>query len=82
MYFTFDFFFFTLIYLYSSFSASTYQIANVFAVWFVVLTTYTIMFMQIFGLTKYGPTAVGEYVNFRTYQSTMISLVRYSTGLV
>lgn len=61
-------------------SASSYQILNVFAVWFVVLVTYAIMFMQIFGLTKYGPSATTEHINFRSFANTLISLVRYSTG--
>jgi hypothetical protein len=65
---------------YSISSASSYQILNVFAVWFVVMTTYAIMFMQIFGLTKYGPSATTEHINFRSYANTMISLVRYTTG--
>lgn len=61
-------------------SASAYQIINVFAVWIIVLTTYSIMFMQIFGLTKYGPNATNEHVNFRTFPITLISLIRYSSG--
>lgn len=61
-------------------SASAYQIVNVFAVWFIVLTTYCIMFMEIFALTKYGTQATTEHVNFRSYANTMISLVRFSTG--
>lgn len=51
-----------------------------FAVWFVVLTTYAIMFMEIFGLTRYGTQASTEHVNFRSYANTMVSLVRYSSG--
>ncbi|KAI8096858.1 Ion transport protein-domain-containing protein [Halteromyces radiatus] len=66
--------------LFTTMAASAYQIANVFAVWFVVLTTYAIMFMEIFGLTKYGTQATTEHVNFRSYANTMVSLVRYSTG--
>ncbi|KAG0186357.1 calcium channel protein [Apophysomyces sp. BC1034] len=66
--------------LFTTMAASAYQIVNVFAVWFVVMTTYAIMFMEIFGLTKYGSQATTEHVNFRSYANTMISLVRYSTG--
>lgn len=66
--------------LFTTMAASAYQIVNVFAVWFVVLTTYAIMFMQIFGLTKYGRSAQTEHVNFRSFSNTMISLLRYSTG--
>ncbi|KAI9303230.1 Ion transport protein-domain-containing protein [Cunninghamella echinulata] len=66
--------------LFTTMVASAYQIGNVFAVWFVVVTTYSIMFMQIFGLTKYGTQATTEHVNFRTYANTLVSLVRYSTG--
>ncbi|RCH83217.1 calcium channel protein, partial [Rhizopus stolonifer] len=39
--------------LFTTMAASSYQIMNVFAVWLVVMITYAIMFMQIFGLTKY-----------------------------
>ncbi|KAI9498171.1 Ion transport protein-domain-containing protein [Zychaea mexicana] len=60
--------------------ASAYQILNVFLVWFVIMTTYSIMFMEIFGLTKYGSQATSEHVNFRSYANTMIMLVRFSTG--
>ncbi|CAO0803366.1 unnamed protein product [Mucor circinelloides] len=66
--------------LFTTMAASSYQILNVFAVWFVVLVTYAIMFMQIFGLTKYGPNATTEHINFRSFANTLISLVRYSTG--
>ncbi|KAG1501400.1 hypothetical protein G6F47_004900 [Rhizopus delemar] len=66
--------------LFTTMAASAYQILNIFAVWFIVLTTYAIMFMQIFGLTKYGPSATNEHINFRTFSSTLISLIRYSTG--
>ncbi|OBZ90459.1 Calcium-channel protein cch1 [Choanephora cucurbitarum] len=66
--------------LFTTMAASSYQILNVFAVWLVVMITYAIMFMQIFGLTKYGPQATTEHINFRTFSNTMISLVRYSTG--
>ncbi|KAG1470308.1 hypothetical protein G6F56_002758 [Rhizopus delemar] len=66
--------------LFTTMAASAYQIINVFAVWIIVLTTYSIMFMQIFGLTKYGPNATNEHVNFRTFPITLISLIRYSSG--
>ncbi|KAI9323588.1 Ion transport protein-domain-containing protein [Dichotomocladium elegans] len=66
--------------LFTIIAASAYQIANVFAVWFIVLNTYAIMFMEIFALTKYGSSASTEHVNFRSYANTMISLVRFSTG--
>ncbi|KAI7862921.1 Ion transport protein-domain-containing protein [Spinellus fusiger] len=66
--------------LFTTMAASAYQIINVFAVWFVVMTTYAIMFMEIFGLTKYGNQATTEHINFRSYANTMTSLVRYSTG--
>ncbi|CEP08594.1 hypothetical protein [Parasitella parasitica] len=66
--------------LFTTMAASSYQILNVFAVWFVVLVTYAIMFMQVFGLTKYGPNATTEHINFRSFANTLISLVRYTTG--
>ncbi|KAI8139587.1 Ion transport protein-domain-containing protein [Fennellomyces sp. T-0311] len=66
--------------LFTIIAASAYQILTVFLVWFVVMTTYAIMFMEIFGLTKYGTQATSEHVNFRSYANTMIMLVRFSTG--
>ncbi|KAG2223817.1 hypothetical protein INT45_001951 [Circinella minor] len=66
--------------LFTIIAASAYQILNVFLVWFVVMTTYAIMFMEIFALTKYGSQATSEHVNFRSYANTMIMLVRFSTG--
>lgn len=62
------------------YSASASEIVNSFGVWFIIMTTYAIMFMQIFGLTKYGTQATTEHLNFRSYTNAMISLVRFSTG--
>jgi hypothetical protein len=63
-------------------SASAYQILNVLAVWLIVMITYAIMFMEIFGLTRYGTQATTEHVNFRGFANAMVSLVRFSTGYV
>ncbi|ORX60316.1 hypothetical protein DM01DRAFT_1332475 [Hesseltinella vesiculosa] len=66
--------------LFTTMAASSYQIINVYAVWLVVMLTYSIMFMEIFGLTKYGPVATTEHVNFRSFSNTFVSLIRFSNG--
>ncbi|CAO3660618.1 unnamed protein product [Umbelopsis ramanniana] len=66
--------------LFTTMAASAYQILNVLAVWLIVMISYAIMFMEIFGLTRYGTQATTEHVNFRSFAVAMVSLVRYSTG--
>ncbi|KAL1918646.1 uncharacterized protein VTP21DRAFT_2668 [Calcarisporiella thermophila] len=61
-------------------AASAPEIFNLFAVWFVVLTVYAIMFVEIFGLTRYGSEAKNEHINFRNFGNALLMLVRFSTG--
>ncbi|CAG8487610.1 8970_t:CDS:10 [Diversispora eburnea] len=55
------------------------SIFNLFAVWFIVFVIYSIIFMEIFGLTRYGPNG-SDYVNFRYFNTAMLTLARMSTG--
>ncbi|KAG9307249.1 hypothetical protein G9A89_017077 [Geosiphon pyriformis] len=65
--------------LFKTMAGSLPSIFNLFAVWFVVFCVYDIMFMETFGLTKYGSTAT-RHVNFRNFQNSFITLARMSTG--
>lgn len=60
-------------------SGSLPSILNLFAVWSIIFVVYTIMFMEIFGLTKFG-TNEGRHVNFRQFPTAITTLVRMSTG--
>ncbi|CAJ0823874.1 11692_t:CDS:10, partial [Entrophospora sp. SA101] len=55
------------------------SIFNLFAVWSIVFVVYAIMFMEIFGLTRYGPNS-GDHINFRNFPTAMITLFRMVTG--
>ncbi|RHZ83056.1 hypothetical protein Glove_99g372 [Diversispora epigaea] len=55
------------------------SIFNLFAVWFIIFVIYSIIFMEIFGLTRYGPNG-SDYVNFRYFNTAMLTLARMSTG--
>ncbi|CAG8569817.1 3141_t:CDS:10 [Ambispora leptoticha] len=65
--------------LFKTMAASLPSIFDLFAVWFVVFCVYSIMFMEIFGLTKYGIQAT-RYVNFRDFSNAFLTLIRMSTG--
>ncbi|CAG8581095.1 8980_t:CDS:10 [Paraglomus occultum] len=65
--------------LFKNMAASLPSIFNLFAVWFVIFCIYAIMFMEIFGLTKFGQNG-SPHVNFRNFWNAMLTLVRMSTG--
>ncbi|CAG8581619.1 28361_t:CDS:10 [Gigaspora margarita] len=65
--------------LFKNVIASVPPIFNLFAVWFIIFVIYAIMYMEIFGLTKYGPNGT-QHVNFRNFDTTMLTLIRMSTG--
>ncbi|KAF9324648.1 calcium channel protein [Podila minutissima] len=50
--------------LFMTMAASIGSISSLFGVWLVVFAVYGIMFMEIFGLTTYGPNG-SDHVNFR-----------------
>ncbi|KAF9983243.1 calcium channel protein [Modicella reniformis] len=65
--------------LFMTMAASIGSISSLLAVWLVVFAVYGIMFMEIFGLTAYGPNG-SEHVNFRNIGKTLLMMVRMSTG--
>ncbi|KAF0398415.1 high-affinity cell membrane calcium channel [Gigaspora margarita] len=65
--------------LFKNVIASVPPIFNLFAVWFIIFVIYAIMYMEIFGLTKYGQNGT-QHVNFRNFDTTMLTLIRMSTG--
>lgn len=52
---------------------------NVFALIFLVYIVYALLFMEIFGLTRYG-SYTNEHLNFRSFGSTLLALFRMNTG--
>ncbi|KAF9349763.1 calcium channel protein [Mortierella sp. AD094] len=65
--------------LFTTMAASISSIASLFGVWLVVFAVYGIMFVEIFGLTAYGPNG-GENINFRNIGTAMLLMARMSTG--
>lgn len=59
--------------------ASINSIASLFGVWLVVFAVYGIMFVEIFGLTSYGPNG-SDHVNFRNIGAALLMMARMSTG--
>ncbi|KAF9193354.1 calcium channel protein [Haplosporangium sp. Z 767] len=55
------------------------SIINITAVFMVVLLVYAIMFREIFGMTRLGPSTT-SLANFETFGNTMLMLVRMTTG--
>jgi hypothetical protein len=62
-------------------SASLDHILKLLGAWLVVFVVYGIIFMEVFGLTSYGPNGT-PLVNFRDFGSTLLMLIRTSTGYV
>ncbi|KAG0044626.1 calcium channel protein [Gryganskiella cystojenkinii] len=55
------------------------SILNITAVFMVVFTVYAIMFRELFGMTRLGPSTTG-LANFETFGNTMLMLIRMTTG--
>ncbi|KAF9214504.1 calcium channel protein [Podila verticillata] len=55
------------------------SILNITAVFMVVFTLYAVMFRELFGMTRNGPSTSG-LANFETFGSTMLMLIRMTTG--
>ncbi|KAI8359295.1 Ion transport protein-domain-containing protein [Mortierella sp. GBAus27b] len=60
-------------------AASLVHVAKLLGAWLVVFAVYGIMFMEVFGLTAYGVNGTRR-VNFRDTGSTLLMMVRMSTG--
>ncbi|KAG0229344.1 calcium channel protein [Actinomortierella wolfii] len=65
--------------LFMTMASSLRSIGSLLGVWLVVFTVYGIMFVEVFGLTKYGENG-GTHVNFRSFPSALLMMVRMSTG--
>ncbi|KAG0370046.1 calcium channel protein, partial [Gamsiella multidivaricata] len=65
--------------LFMTMAASIRSIASLFGVWLVVFAVYGIMFVEIFGLTSYGPNG-STHVNFRNFGTSLLMMARMSTG--
>lgn len=68
-----------ILYFFGNTSASIGSISSLFGVWLVVFAVYGIMFMEIFGLTTYGPSG-SDHVNFRNVGNSLLMMARMSTG--
>ncbi|KAG0369918.1 calcium channel protein [Gamsiella multidivaricata] len=55
------------------------SILNITAVFMVVFTVYAIMFRELFGMTRLGPSTTG-LANFGSFGNTMLMLIRMTTG--
>ncbi|KAF9088892.1 calcium channel protein [Mortierella sp. AD031] len=65
--------------LFMTMAASINSIASLFGVWLVVFAVYGIMFVEIFGLTVFGPNGSNQ-VNFRNIGAALLMMARMSTG--
>ena len=60
-------------------SKSMPNIIRVTAVFLLVLCLFAMVFMEFFGLTKYGLNG-NEIANFRNFGNTLLLLIRMTTG--
>jgi hypothetical protein len=61
------------------FSASSPVILGLLASWFVLFLFFGIIFLEVFGLTKWN-SAETHVQNFSTMGSTLVMLMSFSTG--
>ncbi|KAF9115096.1 calcium channel protein [Mortierella sp. AM989] len=55
------------------------SILNITAVFMIVFTVYAVMFREIFGMTRLGPSTT-NLANFDSFGNTMLMLIRMTTG--
>ncbi|KAK3818697.1 MAG: Ion transport protein-domain-containing protein [Benniella sp.] len=65
--------------LFMTMAASIDHILKLLGAWLVVFAVYGIIFMEVFGLSAYGPNG-SEHVNFRNIGTTFLVMIRTSTG--
>ncbi|KAF9959783.1 calcium channel protein [Mortierella alpina] len=65
--------------LFMTMAASMGSISSLLGVWLVVFAVYGIMFVEVFGLTAYGPNG-SDNVNFRHIGTSLLVMARMSTG--
>eukprot|EP00835_Amoeboradix_gromovi_P000584 NODE_21_length_38511_cov_0.503306.p2 type:complete len:1658 gc:universal NODE_21_length_38511_cov_0.503306:13233-8260(-) len=68
-----------LVQLFKIIYASISQIRNILGVFAILLLTYSLIFMEIFGLTRYYQIYNSD-ANFRTLPNSMLLLLRMITG--
>ncbi|KAH8919447.1 hypothetical protein BT69DRAFT_1246450 [Atractiella rhizophila] len=59
--------------------ASLPAILNLFAIWLTLFLTWAIFYIEVFGLTRWGPTALWN-ANYQTFWKALIMLSLASTG--
>ncbi|KAG0004465.1 calcium channel protein [Entomortierella chlamydospora] len=65
--------------LFRALSVAFESILNITAVFLIVFTVYAIMFREIFGMTRIGPSTT-NLANFDSFGNTMLMLIRMTTG--
>ncbi|KAI9029793.1 Ion transport protein-domain-containing protein [Phycomyces nitens] len=65
--------------LYHTVANSMPSIIHVSVVFLIVMCLFAMLFMELFGLTRYGQNG-DEHANFRTYGNALLLLVRMTTG--
>lgn len=65
--------------LFKTMVASFKSIINILGLLLLVFTVYTLICVEVFGLTKLG-TITNENFNFRTFGNGMLTLFRFTTG--
>jgi hypothetical protein len=65
--------------LFKTAAASLTTIGNLLATWLVFFLFFAILFVQAFGLTRFGEEA-GNSINFRTVPNALLLLFRMSVG--
>ncbi|RKP26695.1 Ion transport protein-domain-containing protein [Syncephalis pseudoplumigaleata] len=65
--------------LFKTLMASVPSIINIMTVLLLVFVVYAILFMEIFGLTRFGHYT-NSHANFREFDNTLLLLLRMTTG--
>lgn len=65
--------------LFHAVRASLPSILNVSAIFMMVMCLFAMLFMEFFGLTRFGPYG-NDHANFRSYGNSLLTLVRMTTG--
>lgn len=62
--------------------ASLPAIGNLFLLWATLFIFFSILYMEVFGLTKMGGSAFTRFQNYYTFGNSLVMLAFMSTGLV
>lgn len=61
-------------------SASLPAIGNLFLLWATLFIFFSILYMEVFGLTKEGGAAFTRFQNYYTLGNSLVMLAFMSTG--